>query len=399
MQRNISYNLITLKPPEGHLLNLYTALNNNADSSTPWFDLRPSYTLLAASIVALQAQNGNSVFPALLLSHRFLAPQVLPNKRSSELTANTERALDNKRPRLQETTTESPKTTPAHPPSQPQPPLQTPPLTQAQAQTESQPPQPPMPHIAPPIQLVSHVPVPNGPAPIRLQLPPGVTPQQILQKITEATEYLKKHDSAIQAAVAEGSLEKAEILKREYDKKRIIVERMRDGLLRQASVMKQDPLIQIGASGVSNHGPLYFIRLEFLSLTRLSGQPSTDGGNIFSIGNPLPTVASRSSAGLDVSQSQLIDTPPPTSQPTSQMQIIEQNRIAAQYSGSALGNNLQSQTSALGFLSAKDIKNMAGPSPRAEWTGVLKWSGQANGGKKEVQCIVSISSAMYPQKA
>jgi len=252
-----------------------------------------------------------------------------------------------------------------------------------------------MPHITPPIQLVSHVPAPNGPAQIRFQFPPGVSPQQILQKITEATEYLKKHDSAIQAAVAEGSLEKAEILKREYDKKRIIVERMRDSLLRQASMMSQDPLLQIGASGVSNHGPLYFICLGFLSLTRLSGQPSIDGGSISSIGNSIPMLASRPPAGLDVSQSQhgLLD----TSLSTNQMQAIEQNQIAAQYSGSA-----QSQTSSLGFMSAKDTNNMAGPSmssPRAEWTGVLKWSGQANGGKKEVQCIVSISSAMDAQKA
>lgn len=212
---------------------------------------------MAASIVALQALKSISFVPALFLSHFFFsATQVPPNKRSSELTAVTERVSDNKRPRLQEeTATDSPKqtlqTTPAPFSSQPrQTPLQTPPLTQAQLHTESQPPQPSMSHIAPPVQPVSHVPGP--------QLPPGITPQQILQKCADASKFLRNHAIAIQAAVAEGDMEKAKTLAREYEKNKILVEKMQETFMRQANMMRQNPQMQIGPSMTSTHG-LYIL--------------------------------------------------------------------------------------------------------------------------------------------
>lgn len=58
IQRNIAYNLLTIRPPQGRLAELYAAMNTGTEVSPPWFELRSMYTLSAASIVSLQPVKG-----------------------------------------------------------------------------------------------------------------------------------------------------------------------------------------------------------------------------------------------------------------------------------------------------------------------------------------------------
>ena len=37
--------------------------------------------------------------------------------------------------------------------------------------------------------------------------------------------------------------------------------------------------------------------------------------------------------------------------------------------------------------------------PAVEWTGKLKWSGQGPNGTREMQCVVTVASALAPEKA
>ena len=71
VQRNIAYNLLTLRPPQGRLAELYAAMNPNPDTPSPWFELRSSFTLSAASIVSLQPVKGipfhDSLKPSLII--------------------------------------------------------------------------------------------------------------------------------------------------------------------------------------------------------------------------------------------------------------------------------------------------------------------------------------------
>lgn len=39
------------------------------------------------------------------------------------------------------------------------------------------------------------------------------------------------------------------------------------------------------------------------------------------------------------------------------------------------------------------------PGSAVEWTGTLKWSGQGPNGMREMQCVVSVASALAPEKA
>jgi len=224
----------------------------------------------------------------------------------------------------------------------------------------------------------------------------------------------------IQAAVAAGDMPRAEARKVEYEKRKPQYERLKlmVNYYRHMSAMKQ-------SSGSYTFFLLYFrvsnLYYPLAQSTNDVGIP-LGNGDIMPTGNTNPAIMTQSLANSELTQPQTnshmneihpstssIDAATPNNPNLSiQMQnLIEQNQPSLQPGSNVVVSGVSPNPSVLPFATGgESVVGMAGvpteprqSRPAVEWTGTLKWSGQGPNGTKEMQCVVTVASALAPEKA
>jgi hypothetical protein len=258
-----------------------------------------------------------------------------------------------------------------------------------------------------------------------VSFPGNLTPEQLMQRFSSATDLMRKHDTAIQASIAAGDMERAEAIRAEYEKKKPQYERLRLFVhqYRQMLVMKQN-------AGVP---PCTILELSSNTLRYPSAQQPTNdvatpqfplgSGNNVPTGNTNPPMPPQPVANHEITQVQPnfqmnemhSSTSNPSmnamSNPNVQMQkMMEQKHLQHQLgtnTQSAGGVGMQNPNSMATPFAAggENIAQMGPqsmarpPGPVLEWTGTLKCNGQGPNGMREMQCNVNIAFALAPEKA
>jgi len=250
-------------------------------------------------------------------------------------------------------------------------------------------------------------------------VPPGnPTPEELLERFATATDVMRRYESGIHAAVAAGDMARAEARKAEFEKRKPQYERLKFMVYRHMTAMKQ------------SSGSCIILLLIFFELIVfvIPAQPTNDvgvplgSGDGMPTGNTNPPVPPQSAAISELIQpqtnSQMNEMHPSTSSidattPNNpniniQMQgLVEQNQPPLQPGSNVTASGVSPNPSVLPLATGgESVVGLAGINtepkqsrPAVEWTGTLKWSGQGPNGTREMQCVVTVASALAPEKA
>ncbi|KAF9533721.1 hypothetical protein CPB83DRAFT_844432 [Crepidotus variabilis] len=412
-KRNIRYNVLSLQPIQGRLSEFYSAMNGNGDPSTPWFEIRPQYSLYAASIVALEIKGQ-------------------PGKRSSEQEITVDRTPDNKRPRLQGNA-DSPKPTPKNtvsqhssqsslsqpkiqPPSQsaPKPPIP----AQAPAATHPQPPKL-TPQLTPASAPVAQPPTSVQAPPLASRIPPNFSPADAYQRFGQVEASITALEAQLANARLTQQQDQIEHLGKELNNRKELHNKMKMAFDAHFKMIRSQPpavpnVLQNQQPPPSNP----------LTSNIPTAQPPTATPPAPTTQDLMPTAHARSlSAASSIPSTTPTLTPAmpnitgnPQSISVQMQKMIEQNQRSQQTTPNLTmggvpphmqmpGGQVGMDPTFTGPSATPGTGNMPGTSrvpattPQPEWNGALKWSGTAATGKKEMQCAVTVNSIMHPKKA